>query len=241
MNKKQVTGCDFCVVIPAYQEEPRIGNVVREVKKYCSRILVVDDGSKDATAQVARDAGATVISLPENRGKGAALNVGYQAARDQKAEFLIALDADGQHDPAEIPKFVEAYRRTGIPVLIGNRMADVEGMPLVRKLTNRVMSWMLSSTMGQYVPDTQCGYRLFRCDVIPFLSSKSQRFAAESEVLLRVAERGIRIDAVRIKTIYDSHQSKINPLLDTVRFFRMLYLFRKQHREREKLRDKQHL
>ncbi|MDD4737002.1 MAG: glycosyltransferase family 2 protein [Kiritimatiellae bacterium] len=239
MNEEQVAKCDFCVVIPAYQEETHIGNVVREVRKYCSRVLVVDDGSKDATAQVARDAGATVISLPENQGKGAALNVGYQAARDQKAEFLIAMDADGQHDPEEIPKFIEAYRRTGIPVLIGNRMADVHGMPLVRKLTNRFMSWMLSRSMGQYVPDTQCGYRLFRCDVIPFVSSKSQRFAAESEVLLRVAERGIRIDAVRIKTIYDSNHSKINPLLDSVRFFRMLYLFRKQHREREKLRDKQ--
>ena len=239
MSEEAVKGCGFCVVIPAYQEEPRIAQVVHSVLQHCPHVLVVDDGSRDATAQVARDAGAVVISMPENRGKGAALNVGFQAARDRKAEFVITLDADGQHDPEEIPKFVEAYRRTGIPVLIGNRMADVQGMPLVRKLTNRVMSWMLSRSMGQYVPDTQCGYRLFRCDVIPFVSSNSQRFAAESEVLLRVAERGIRIDSVRIKTIYDSHQSKINPFFDTFRFFSMLYQFRKQHLDREKLREKQ--
>ena len=239
MNEDNVVGRDFCVIIPAYREETRIADVVRRAKQYCSHVLVVDDGSQDATAKVATGVGATVISHPVNRGKGAALNTGFQAARDQKAEFVIAMDADGQHDPDEIPKFVEAYRRTGIPVLIGNRMADVHGMPLVRRLTNRIMSWMLSCTMGQYVPDTQCGYRLFRCDVIPFISSKSQRFAAESEVLLRVAERGIRIDSVRIKTIYDTQQSKINPVVDTVRFFRMLYLFKKQQRERGLLREKQ--
>ncbi len=239
MNEESVVGRDFYVIIPAYQEEHRIAEVVRKAKQYCSHVIVVDDGSRDATANVARDAGATVISQPVNRGKGAALNTGFQAARDQKAEFVIALDADGQHDPEEIPKFVEAYRRTGIPVLIGNRMADVQGMPLVRRMTNRIMSWMLSRTMGQYVPDTQCGYRLFRCDVIPFISSRSQRFAAESEVLLRVAERGIRIDSVRIKTIYEKQQSKINPMIDTFRFFGMLYQFRKQHRARELLREKQ--
>ncbi len=233
MNETQAAGTDFFVIIPAFQEESRIADVVRKARQYCAHILVVDDGSTDGTAEAAREAGAIVVVHPVNKGKGAALNTGFQAARERKAEFVITLDADGQHDPAEIPAFVEAYRRTGIPVLIGNRMADVQGMPLIRKLTNRVMSWMLSRAMGQYVPDTQCGYRLFRCDVIPFASSKSQRFAAESEVLLRVAERGIRMDSVRIKTIYESQQSKINPIVDTVRFFSMMYQFNKQHRARE--------
>ena len=141
---------------------------------------------------------------------------------------MITMDADGQHDPAELPRFVEAYLRTGIPVLVGNRMGSAESMPLVRRLTNEFMSWMLSRVMGQYVPDTQCGYRLFRCDVIPFVSAQSERFAAESEILLHVAARGIRIGSVRIATIYADERSKVNPITDTFRFFGMLLRYRKE-------------
>ena len=111
-------------------------------------------------------------------------------------------------------------------MLIGNRMADTVGMPLVRRWTNRLMSWGLSRLMGQYVPDTQCGFRLYRCDVIPFIEASSQRFAAESEILLHVARRGIRIGAVPISTVYGDERSKINPIVDTFRFVKMLWQYR---------------
>lgn len=213
-------------VIPAYNEERRIGAVVKAVRAQNLDVLVVDDGSKDGTAAAAEAAGAQVLRHEGNQGKGVALNNAFRAARERGYEVVVTLDADGQHPPGEISRFVEAYVRTGIPVLIGNRMADTVGMPLVRRWTNRLMSWGLSRLMGQYVPDTQCGFRLYRCDVIPFIEASSQRFAAESEILLHVARRGIRIGAVPISTVYGDERSKINPIVDTFRFVKMLWQYR---------------
>ncbi|MCG2660685.1 MAG: glycosyltransferase family 2 protein [Kiritimatiellae bacterium] len=211
-----------CVVIPAYREQHMIRDVVQRVRKYVQPVIVVDDGSPDRTAEEAADAGAVVVRHTANMGKGVALNTGFNYARQNQFDYLITLDADGQHDPADIPRFIEAYERTGIPVLIGNRMGALSNMPQVRKWTKRGMSWFLSRAMNQYVPDTQCGFRLYRCDVLPFIEARSTRFAAESEILLHIASRGIRMDAVPIAVIYNEEISKINPLRDTFRFFLML-------------------
>jgi hypothetical protein len=132
------------------------------------------------------------------------------------------MDADGQHDPAEIQDFVETYKKTGTSVLVGNRMDDPRTMPFVRRCTNRFMSWLLSRKMGQRVPDTQNGYRLYKTDAIPVMDMGSDRFAAESEILLRISENGIKIGSVPIKIIYRDEKSKINPIKDTIRFFGML-------------------
>ena len=212
----------ICIVIPAFSEEKHIASVVEQIRQYSDHVVVVDDGSPDQTAAEAEKAGAVVLRHNGNKGKGVALTTGFEYARKKGFEAVITMDADGQHDPNDLPKFVEAYRRTGIPVLVGNRMVDVKDMPLIRRWTNRFMSWMLTRIMGQYVPDTQCGYRLYRCDVIPYISAESEGFAAESEVLLRVSDRGIRIDSVRIATIYGDEKSKINPFSDTIRFFSMI-------------------
>ncbi len=220
----------ICALLPAFHERGRIGAVVSEVRAYVGTVLVVDDGSNDGTAEEAEAAGATVIRHDVNRGKGVALQTGFEAARQRGFEAVVTLDADGQHLPAEIPKFIEAYQRTGIPVLIGNRMWNPRGMPRIRRWTNQFMSWLLSREMKQYVPDTQCGYRLFRCDVIPYIQATSERFAAESEILLHVAARRMRIDNVRITTVYGDEKSKINPWTDTVRFFQMLHAHRQRRR-----------
>ncbi|TFH15878.1 MAG: glycosyltransferase family 2 protein [Lentisphaerales bacterium] len=213
---------NFCAIIPAYREERMIGEVVRRVLKHVGSVIVVDDGSDDKTASEAENAGAEVIIHEQNKGKGVALASGFSRAREKGFDVAVVMDGDGQHDPEDVPRFIEAYVRTGIPVLVGNRMADLAHMPLVRKLTNRYMSWLLSRQMRQYVADTQCGYRLYRLDLIPLVTTQSERFAAESEILLNLASRGIRIDSVPIKAIYGDERSKINPLMDTVRFFRML-------------------
>ncbi len=230
MNGDHPRHSDIGVLIPAFREQGRIGGVVARARTHGLDVIVVDDGSPDGTAAEAESAGATVVRHPVNRGKGVALTTGFEYARTHGYEALITLDADGQHDPDEIPKFVEAYRRTGYPVLVGNRMWDSRGMPFVRRCTNRFMSWMLSREMKQYVPDTQCGYRLYRCDVIPFVGTTSERFAAESEILLHIAGRGMTIGAVRIATIYGTERSKIRPGRDTVRFFRMLHNYRRTRR-----------
>ena len=220
------------IIVPAYREEKRIVPVVQAVRAQGLDVVVVDDGSPDKTGESAKNAGAIVVRHDINQGKGAALTTGFKYAQDNGYDVVITMDADGQHDPKELPKFIEAYERTRIPVLIGSRMADLKTMPRVRRWTNLFMSWLLSRMMGQYVPDTQCGYRLYRCDVLPFVPAGAARFAAESETLLRMAERGIRMDSVRISTIYGDEKSKINPVTDTVRFFGMLLKYRRERRRK---------
>lgn len=224
----------WCALIPAYSEEAHIGAVVTAARAQGGDVLVVDDGSPDATASVAEAAGAVVIRHSVNQGKGAALATGYKAASERDYEVVVTLDADGQHDPAELPKFIDVYQRTGIPVLIGNRMADAESMPFVRRCTNRFMSWLLGRLMGCYIPDTQCGYRLYRADVLQWVGTGSQGFAAESEVLLRLATRGVRMDSIRIRTIYGNEKSKIRPGRDTLRFVRMLIHYRHEMHARRR-------
>jgi len=221
-------GSGIWIVIPAFREERRIGAVVAAARQHGYPVVVVDDGSPDGTASAAEAAGAIVLRHERNRGKGAAQRTGFEYVRQNGGEAVVCLDADGQHDPAEIPKFVEAYRRTGLPVLVGNRMFNPEGMPLVRRWTNRFMSALLSREMNQYVPDTQCGYRLFACEVTPFMAGRAERFDSDSEVLLMLAARGVRIGAVRIRTIYRDEKSKIRPVRDTIRFFRMLRRWRRR-------------
>lgn len=221
----------YCVLIPAFEEERSIAEVVRSALQYCPQVIVVDDGSSDKTAWEADQAGAIVHRHETNRGKGTALQTGFAIARARECDAVITMDADGQHKPEEIPRFMEAYERTRIPVLVGNRMANPAGMPLVRRLTNRFMSYMLSRTMKQYIPDTQCGFRLFASDLTPFIPTESAGFAAESEILLYVARRGIRMDSVRVSTVYTgAEQSSIRPLSDTIRFFGMIW--RKRDRKR---------
>jgi glycosyltransferase involved in cell wall biosynthesis len=212
----------FCVLIPAYREQARVGEVVTSVLKYCRDVIVIDDGSDDRTGEVAKKAGALVLTQPRNMGKGAAIQRGVEHARANGFECGLIMDGDGQHDPADIPGFLAAYDRDSAPVVVGNRMADPRGMPLVRRLTNMFMSRLLSKRMRQRVPDTQCGFRLVRCDLMPPPSPGSERFAGESESLIRMSAAGVRIASAPVKVIYRDEKSKISPVKDTIRFFAML-------------------
>ena len=222
-----------CVLIPAYNEAKHVGAVVREVLEYCPDVVVIDDGSPDETDRVAAEAGATVLEHVHNQGKGAALQTGFDYARANGYDLAITLDADGQHAPSDIPAFLQAYERTHSPVLVGNRMGNVADMPWNRRFVNRFMSDLLSRVMGQYVPDSQCGFRLYHRSAFPEgpYDAHSQRFAAESEILLRLSLQGRKIGAVTIQTIYRDEKSKVNPFFDTIRFFRMLHRFRRIKKE----------
>lgn len=219
----------FCVVIPAYMEAAKVADVVAQCQEQCPLVIVVDDGSSDATAEVAESAGAVVLRQDKNQGKGVALTRGFEYAAGRGCEALVTLDADGQHLPEEIAVFFEEYKKSGTPVLVGNRMEDQSRMPLVRRWTNSYMSWVLSRAMGQRVPDTQCGYRLYRCDIIPHVNATCDGFAAESEILLHISAQGYKIGSVPISTVYAGDEnSKIHPIKDTVRFFKMLRDFKRQ-------------
>jgi len=217
-----------CVIVPAYGEEAHIRAVVEGIRRYCPDVVVVDDGSTDRTAEEAGEAGAVVLKHEDNLGKGAALDTGFNYARQQGFDAVISMDADGQHAPQDLRGFLERFGEGDFRVLVGNRMSDPVGMPLVRRLTNRFMSWLLSRRMGQRVPDTQCGFRLYGLDVVPAGVTESGRFAVESEILMRLSDRGVRIGSVPIRIIYGDEKSKIHPLRDTVRFCRMLMRYRKE-------------
>lgn len=216
----------FCVIVPAYNEEKCIAVVVAGIRRYCPEVFVIDDGSADQTSVKAREAGAEVIRHPSNLGKGAALNTGFNVARGRGYDFVITMDADGQHDPEEIPAFVKAFRDGAGDVLVGTRMDCTHTMPPNRKFMNWFLSWLLSRFMGQIVSDTQCGYRLFSARVFPNMPITAKRFAAESEVLLELAEQGLRFGSVPIKAIYGDEKSEIRPMRDTWHFFRMLHCYR---------------
>ncbi len=226
MNKKRIEQRK-CVLIPVYQEESHIAFLIKQVLAFVPDVFVVDDGSTDATADEARRAGAAVLSHPYNLGKGAALNTGFRHVLMQGFDYVICFNADGQYDPADIPRFINAYIRTGIPVLIGNRMVNPFAVTPPCRLYNGLMRWLLSRFTGCYVPDTQCGFRLYRCDVLPFVKALESRSAAESEILLQVACRGIRIDSVPIgvmrKACKNRKRRLSNPIRDMRRFATTLW------------------
>ncbi len=206
----------FCVLICACNEAEHIAEVVLASKAQGPAcVVVVDDGSSDRTAELAEKAGATVLKNPFNMGKGTSLRRGFELVHERGYDAVIAVDGDGQHDPSEIGCFLDAYERTRIPVLIGNRMADTQGMPWVRQWTNRFMSWVLNRLVRIYVADPPCGYRFYRSDVLPFIMSDERRFACEFDILIHAALRRIRVDSVSISTIYHKGElSQVAPLRD---------------------------
>ncbi|MDP9004666.1 MAG: glycosyltransferase family 2 protein [Verrucomicrobiota bacterium] len=209
-------------VIPAYLEEKHVGDVVRRTLSQLANVVVVDDGSSDRTAEQAKSAGADVIVHEQNRGKGESIKSGFRYWLDHGATYVIILDADGQHLPEEIPRFLSAAASGIGELLIGSRMNDVSEMPLVRRLVNRYMSRKISRACGQEIPDTQCGFRMVHCSIIPNLLGGTERFDYETEMLIEASRAGCRIASVPISTVYSDEVSSIHPVRDTLRFFKLM-------------------
>jgi glycosyltransferase involved in cell wall biosynthesis len=225
-------------VIPAYQDEKHIGDIVRRVRQQLDHVLVVDDGSTDQTAQRAHEAGAEVIVHSENRGKGEAIKTGlghWLAAAtpssggfDREGAWAILLDSDGQHLPEEIDRFLAAAASATRPTFfLGNRMDNVAGMPFIRRVVNRYMSRQISRVCKQEIPDTQCGFRMLDHRLIPQLLGGGDRFDYDTEVLIIASRKGYRIESVPITTVYSDQVSKIRPLRDAIRFLKLMWRYRK--------------
>ena len=216
------------MVIPAYNEEKHIGDVVRRTRQKLENVLVVDDGSGDKTAARAREAGAEVIVHEMNRGKGETIKTGLRHWLDRQVDFVIILDADGQHRPEEIDGFIAAALSANEPKLIlGTRMNDLSSMPRVRRFVNRWMSDQISALCGQKIPDTQCGFRMLHRQLIPELLGGSARFDYETEMLIIASRKGFRIDSVPISTVYSDEVSSIHPVRDTIRFFKLMRRYKR--------------
>ena len=211
------------VLIPAYNEEKTIAEVVKESLPFVDKVLVVNDGSEARTEKKAKKAGATVISHQKRKGKGAALSTGLSYLLSSNYEFVITLDGDGQHNPDEIPKFLNAGKDKKVGIVVGFRKRSLKNMPLDRFLTNWFTSSLVSILCQQRIPDTQCGFRLIKKKAIEGIRLYTSHFDTESEILIKVAKRRFKIKSVPIRTIYREERSKIRPLIDTLRFFKLLF------------------
>src|SRR5437016_13437117 len=218
----------IAAVIPAYNEEKHIGDVVRRTRQKLDNVLVVDDGSRDKTADRAREAGAEVIVHEKNLGKGETIKTGLRHWLERDVDLVIILDADGQQRPEEIDRFVAAALSPNEPKLIlGTRMNDVSSMPLVRRVVNRWMSQRISAVCGQEIPDTQCGFRMLHRQLIPELLGGAARFDYETEMLIIASRKGFRVASVPISTVYSYEVSSIHPVRDTLRFFKLMRRYKK--------------
>jgi glycosyltransferase involved in cell wall biosynthesis len=206
-------------LIPAYQEGSRIAEVVAGALRHLP-VIVVDDGSTDDTASRAAAAGATVITQHPNAGKGAALRTGFRVVLEQGAEAAVALDGDGQHDPDDIPAFLDAFKRSGAQLVIGRR--DFRAMPIVRRVSNTLGRMAISVAVGQDIPDNQSGYRLIGSTMMTeLLDSRESGFEFEVEMIARSIALGLPIAWVPIRTIYAGESSHIRPLAHLASFLRV--------------------
>jgi len=216
-------------LIPAYNEARHVQAVVRGARIYLP-VLVVDDGSTDDTAAQAQQAGAAVLVQRPNQGKGAALKAGFRRAISENRQAVLTLDADGQHDPGEIPIFLEAYQNEGFDLILGER--DIGKIPIVRRISNTIGRITFSWSLGRQVGDNQTGYRLISRRLMQAtLDSHEQGFQFEVEMIVTCVLNGFSLGTVPIRTIYAGESSHIQPLRHIVEFFRMVYQTRRRVRQ----------
>jgi glycosyltransferase involved in cell wall biosynthesis len=211
---------DCAAVIPCFNEAAHVGKVVTAVQKHLSQVIVVDDGSTDATLECAKRAGAEIVRLPKNSGKGAALQKGWLRARELGFKWVLLLDGDGQHAADDIPNIFECAEKTGSTLVVGNRMENSAAMPWLRRGVNRWMSRRISKMAGVRLPDSQCGFRLAHLETLLALPFHANRFEIESAMLVAFFAAGEKVEFVPVQTIYENSVSRINPLADTWRWLR---------------------
>jgi len=214
---------EIAVVIPAHNEEKNIGEVVREAKEVFEKVIVVNDGSTDKTEEIAKKEGAIVLSHSQCKGKGAALKTGFSYIVSENIPAFFTIDGDGQHLLSDVENFIKEYKRKKrAGIFIGKRKIVSTDMPLIRRITNASMSILISLLSFQWIPDTQCGYRLIKKEVIEKVNLLTSHYETESELLIKASWKGFKIASVPIQTVYRAGRSQIRPVRDTIRFFRMI-------------------
>ena len=219
MNPKK----DLLILIPAYNEARFIAQVVRGSAPYAAEVAVVDDGSIDGTGEIAGSAGATVIRHLANKGKGAALQTGFNYAFGKGYQAVLTMDGDGQHRPEDISALLERYQKSGADMVVGCRPRNLKNMPLDRFVTNWFTSALISFLAWQKVQDSQSGFRVMDVRIVPSLSFSTSHFDTESEILVDASRAGFKIAEAPIQTVYGTEKSKQNPWRDTIRFFRFFF------------------
>lgn len=213
-----MTESKICCLIPAYNEARRIASVVKGAREHIKDIIVVDDGSADTTAELAEKAGAYVLRHDKNLGKGMALRTGFTHAQKMAYHAVITLDADGQHDPAEIRNFLYAYQGNAGDIIIGSRLWDKAAVPLYRYIPNQIGIFCISKAAGCRIEDTQSGFRLYRKEVLDKATLETTGFETETEILIKAGKKGFRIQSLPVSAIYQSdYTTNFRPVRDFYR------------------------
>lgn len=194
------------VLIPCYNEEATVGSVVLQAKRYVDTVVVVDDGSSDNTVEIAKDAGAIVLSHHKNRGKGAALKTGFQYAHEHNFDYIVTIDGDGQHNPIEIPMVLGNVMNNGHDISIGYRFGISTEMPTWRRVGKRVLDYTTSMGTGGFVTDSQCGFRAFNKRAVALIAPKlrGNAFSIESEQLIIAHEVGLKVINTNVTCKYQN-------------------------------------
>jgi len=194
----------ICILIPAYNAQNTIGPVLEKVRSLGLDTLVVNDGSTDGTSAVVQSYGVKLLEHPRNLGKGASLRTGFQYILEKNYELVITLDADGQHDPFEIPLLLKAFDRVGPDLLIGSRTAEFGQMPFLRRFWNRLGVRAVSRLCHADITDSQSGFRVIRTELLRRISLTTKGFDTELELLIKACKKGFRVLSIPI------HSQKLN-------------------------------
>lgn len=198
--------------IPAYNEGPTIGSVVLRAKQYAEEVVVIDDGSRDDTAEIASLAGAHVIQHARNLGKGTAVRSAWLFARERDPEVLVLLDGDHQHDPKDIPRVIEPVLAGDADVVLGVRWGKTSGMPLYRRIGKRALDYATAAaTKNGMLTDSQCGFRVFSSRALKAIEPTDNGLSIESQMLMEAQETNLRIQEVNIDARYDLDGSTVTP------------------------------
>lgn len=232
-RKGHSVASQICVVIPAYNASKTIGDVVTGALKHVSHVIVADDGSSDGTAETARRAGADVITISRNRGKGYVLKMLFRKSIEDGFDAVITIDADGQHDPEEISSFLDAHHLHPGDIIVGSRMHEQEKIPRARYNSMHIARFYISLAANQFIDDTQCGYRLYPLSLIKNLILTTEKYTTETEILIKAGDMGTVIRCIDSKAIYTDNGSHYRPVLDTtaITAFVLTYLIMKWFKE----------
>ena len=205
---------DICVIIPAYNAGKTISTVVRGALKFVPLVIIANDGSTDDTAFRASEAGAEVITIGKNMGKGHALKILFQAAIHRGFDVAISIDADCQHDTEDIPRFIQEHTRHPNDLVTGSRTLTAANMPRARFNAMQMARFYISLAANQFVEDTQCGFRLYPLELIKRLKLVTEGYITEAEILLKAGDTGIRIRSLTIRAIYNNYISHFRAVGD---------------------------
>ncbi|HNW58689.1 MAG TPA: glycosyltransferase family 2 protein [bacterium] len=216
---------EILIAVPACNEAAVLGDVITRIRAAAPQcaLLVIDDGSQDGTPEVLQRLQLASLCHAVTRGKGCCLRDALAEARRRGCGWLITLDGDGQHDPAFLPRFLEAIGCGEADVLIGCRQGRAGQMPWPRRISNSLSSILVSCFSGIRFHDAQCGYRAMRVDLEGLAECREEGFQYESEVLLRLGRRRARFREIPISTCYSAAASRIRYGADTLRFLRLLW------------------